>query len=115
MIMGLFSFGKKEKAIIQKSAFKISLGFTRIAEELQKTDNHVTPRIKKIMLDLLDESTILYNMLCPKGLTDWKMINSIKVKDYNGDEIVLRIFIDQLYTKGKYLHELTGINITFNL
>ncbi|GEM_PF-2454558 len=113
--MGLFNFGNSNKSTIQTIAFKISTGLAQIEEELQASKNQVTPTVRGIMDALADESRKLYSLLCPNRRTDWNLVNSITVKEHNGQEIPLNLFVSKLYNQGMSLYRLTGINIAFSL
>lgn len=118
--MGLFGlFGSSsnngDKTAVQSIAFKISTGLAQIDEELSNNNDQVTPMVRGIMEALAGESRKLYNLLSPNGRTNWDLVNATMVKDHNGKEISLSLFVRQLYNRGMVLYRLTGINIAFSL
>lgn len=117
--MGLFNFfssnNNGNRAAVQSIAFKISTGLAQIDEELSNNGNQVTPMVRGIMDALSDESRRLYSLVCPNGRTDWNLVNTTTVKEYNGKDIALNLFINTLYSRGMTLYRLTGINIAFSL
>lgn len=117
--MGLFNFfgsnNNGNRAVAQSIAFKISTGLAQINKELSDNNNQVTPMVRGIMEAIADESRALYNITCPNGRTDWSFVNTTTVKEYDGKEIGLGLFVSKLYNQGMVLYRLTGINIAFSL
>lgn len=121
LILNYFNYGiihffsNGNKTAVQSIAFKISTGLAQIDEELSNNGNRVTPMVHGIMDVLADESRRLYGLLSPNGRTDWNLVNTTTVKEHNGKEITLSLFVNKLYNRGMVLYRLTGINIAFNL
>ena len=116
-IMGLFNFfdsNSQKKREIQNAVFKLSAGLSQIEEEMKSNNNQITPFAKAILSSLSVESRNLYNLLSPNGRTDWNLANQM-VKLSDGKEITVHLFCSNLYHKGIYLYEQTGINIAFSL
>jgi len=81
--MGLFNFGSKEA--IKVSANKISTGLMQINQELERSNNQVTPNVRGLASVIREEVKTLEKFLKPNGRTDWNLYNSIKVRTNNGE------------------------------
>jgi hypothetical protein len=111
--MGLF--GNSKRDLIKSTVLKLSTGLAQIENELKSNNNQVTPMVRGILTALQKESDTLYGLICPNGRTDWDLVNSTTVKEYNGREIDLGVFTSRFYNQAINLYRLTGINIAFSI
>lgn len=109
IIMGLFNFGNK--ALIKSTVLKISTGIAQIEQELQSSNQQVTPMVRGITFALKEEVKQLEALLKPNGQTDWNLINTLIVKVHDGKEIPLETFKARLHNEALFLLDKTGIDI----